>query len=214
MSATFRTLIAAFIVALASLGGALYLAHERSLQTGDAAFGGNGGLATVDLHALLATSQQGDAALLSTAFHRVEDTYYKPVTAQLLLNGERHELIDVLHQHKVRDPQIPELAATGDQSRDETLLNSNLKLAESTYGKQVGDALLTQAAIRGMLNALGDPYTTYLSPREISTLEESLRGGDFGGIGVYIVQDPRTKHVIVIPSRARPPTAPGSSRAT
>lgn len=204
MSATFRTLIAAFIVALASLGGALYLAHERSLQTGDAAFGGNGGLATVDLHALLASSQQGDAALLSTAFHRVEDTYYKPVTAQLLLNGERHELIDVLHQHKVRDPQIPELAATGDQSRDETLLNSNLKLAESTYGKQVGDALLTQAAIRGMLNALGDPYTTYLSPREISTLEESLRGGDFGGIGVYIVQDPRTKHVVVDPIEGTP----------
>ena len=55
-----------------------------------------------------------------------------------------------------------------------------------------------------MLNALGDPYTTYLSPREIDSLEESLKGGDFGGIGVYIVQDARTKQILVEPIEGTP----------
>jgi hypothetical protein len=63
---------------------------------------------------------------------------------------------------------------------------------------------LTQAAIRGMLNALGDPYTTYLSPAEINSLDESLKGGDFGGIGVYMVLDPRTKYVLVEPIEGTP----------
>jgi carboxyl-terminal processing protease len=205
LPATLRALTAALVVALASLGGALYLAHERDARTGDDLLqSGSGGLATLDLHALLARTRSGDQALLSTAFRRVEETYYKPVTAQLLLDGEQRELVATLRKHDVQHPQIPALSATGDQRQDAQLLNRNLQLAEATYGKSVGTVELTQAAIRGMLNALGDPYTTYLSPNEITSLEESLRGGDFGGIGVYIVQDPRTKRVIVDPIEGTP----------
>ena len=205
MPATFRVLTAAFVVALASLGGALYLGHERDVRgTSDAFRGGPGNLATLDLNSLLARSRAGDQALLSTAFHRVEEAYYKPVTAQLLLDGEQRELVSTLKAHAVHDPQIPAQYATGDERRDEQLLNQTLQLAETNYGKSVGNVALTQAAIRGMLNSLGDPYTTYLSPAEISSLEESLRGGDFGGIGVYIVQDPKTKRVIVDPIEGTP----------
>ena len=38
------------------------------------------------------------------------------------------------------------------------------------------------------MNSVHDPYTVYLSPREIQGLNESLSGGNFGGIGVYIYQ--------------------------
>jgi carboxyl-terminal processing protease len=203
LPAPFRALIAALVVALASLGGALYLGHERAFQGADI-LDGRGGLATLDLQSLLDRSRGGDAALLSTAFRKVEETYYKPVTAQLLLDGEQHELVATLKRHDVRNPQIPVVFATGDQHRDIALLSRNLQIAESTYGGAASNAELTQAAIRGMLNALGDPYTTYLSPSEISSLEESLRGGDFGGIGVYIVQDPRSKRVIVDPIEGTP----------
>ena len=204
MPAPFRALLAALVVALASLGGAFYLAHERGEhQTG--LLDEQGGLATLDdLRSLLQRSGGTDQALLTTAFRKVEETYYKPVTAQLLADGERHELVAILHKHNVRDPQIPPAYTTGDQRHDLALLNRNLALAESSYGGVATNAELTQGAIRGMLNALGDPYTTYLSPSEISSLEESLRGGDFGGIGVYIVQDPRSKRVLVDPIEGTP----------
>ena len=38
------------------------------------------------------------------------------------------------------------------------------------------------------MDSVKDPYTVYLSPREIQGLNEQLQGGNFGGIGVYIYQ--------------------------
>jgi carboxyl-terminal processing protease len=54
-----------------------------------------------------------------------------------------------------------------------------------------------------MLGGLGDPYTTYLSPQEINGLNEQLAGGNFGGIGVYIVKD-KQGNVIVDPIEGNP----------
>jgi len=197
-------LAAAFAIAVASLGGAVYLAHERADRASAALVGGGPGVAALDLRALLENSHGGDQRMLDNAFRQVEKTYYKPINAQTLLTGEQRELVAYLKAHKVLAPAIPHLVATGDEARDIRSLNRGLAGAQALYGKRTSNAELTQAAIRGMLSALGDPYTTYLSPTEISSLEEALKGGDFGGIGVYIVQDPRNKHVLVEPIEGTP----------
>jgi len=204
LSRTLRALAAAFLIAVASLGGALYLAHERVSRGAEAFEAPESGIAALDLQALLANAHGGDQRELDGAFRQVEKTYYKPIDAQTLLTGERKELVSYLKAHKVADPALPLLSATGDESKDIRSLNRDLEVAQSLYGKQTSNAELTQAAIRGMLDALGDPYTTYLSPREIDSLEESLKGGDFGGIGVYIVQDIRTKQILVEPIEGTP----------
>ncbi|MBC5809454.1 MAG: S41 family peptidase [Candidatus Eremiobacteraeota bacterium] len=207
MHSTIRLLIAAFLVAVAALGGALYLDHTRA--SGLDTFAGTGnGIASLDLKALLANPRAADQRMLDSAFRQVEKEYYRPVDAQVLLNGEQRELVAYLRKHKIASPSIPTGAANGDQSHDVRLLNRNLQLAQSQYGKLTSNAELTQAAIRGMLNALGDPYTTYLTPREISSLEDSLSGGDFGGIGVYIFQT-KAKQVVVDPIDGMPAVRAG-----
>jgi carboxyl-terminal processing protease len=201
----FRALTAAFVVALASLGGALYLAHERAGQTAEIVVEPGPGVASLDdLHALLMNPHAADQRMLDNAFRQVEKAFYKPVNAQTLLTGEQRELVTYLKHHKIADPAIPFSFANGDEAHDVQLLNRDLQLAQSQYGKVTSDAELTQAAIRGMLNSLGDPYTTYLSSSEINSLEESLKGGDFGGIGVYIEQDPRSKAIVVAPIEDTP----------
>jgi carboxyl-terminal processing protease len=60
-----------------------------------------------------------------------------------------------------------------------------------------------------MLKSLDDPYTVYLSAREIQALNEELQGGDFGGIGVYIGQDRKTHETIVSPIPDNPAIAAG-----
>lgn len=205
MNRTFRGLLAASVIALASLGGALYLAHEQPNRGFDTqALEGGAGMASLDLNALLSNPHLSDQRLLDNAFRQVEKAYYKPVDAQVMVSGERRELVAYLKKHNVGDPAIPSTAATGDEDSDLKLLNRNLRLAQTEYGAKTSNAELTQAAIRGMLNALGDPYTTYLSPAEISSLEESLKGGDFGGIGVYMVVDPRNKELLVEPIEGTP----------
>jgi carboxyl-terminal processing protease len=208
LSTTVRALAAAFAVALASLGGSLYLAHERQSNP-DAMSADSGlGLAAVDLRTLL-ENPNSDQGMLDSAFRQVENTYYKPIDASILLAGERKELLEYLHQHKISNPELPSRLATGDEGADLGALNDALADAEKRYGKSTSDVELTQAAIRGMLDSLGDPYTTYLSPNQINSLEESLKGGDFGGIGVYIVQDPKTKQVIVEPIDGTPAAKAG-----
>jgi carboxyl-terminal processing protease len=204
LTKTFRVLAATFIIAVASLAGALYLGHQYGGRDSQSVLEPGPGLATLDLHGLLQSSGSSDQRMLDNAFRQVEKAYYKPVNAQLLLSGEQHELVKYLKDHHIGGPAIPALSATGDETQDIHSLNRDLEVAQALYGRQTSQAELTQAAIRGMLNSLGDPYTTYLSPSEINSLEESLKGGDFGGIGVYIVQDPRNKQVLVEPIEGTP----------
>ena len=196
------------MLAVASLGGAIFLTHERAVNPVQA-FSEGGGVASIDLHALLANVGGGDQTMVDGAFRQVTRAYYKPVDAQTLLTGEQRELIAYLKKHGVAQPAIPLLTATGDETQDLAALNRDLEFAQTRYGKRTSGVELTQAAMRGMLSSLGDPYTTYLSPREINSLEESLKGGDFGGIGVYIVQDPRDKSILVQPIDGMPASRAG-----
>jgi hypothetical protein len=202
----FRALLAVLLIAITSLGGALFLAHERGDQADDSLVAG--AAAPLDLRALLDNAGGSDQRLLDLAFAKVEDVYYKPIAAQLLINGERQAITLYLKQNGIPDPQVPHFVATGDRERDGRLLDKNLELAESLYSKRVPATGLTDAAVKGMLDSL-DPYTTYLDADEINGLEESLRGGDFGGIGVYIGEDPSTKNVLVDPIEGTPAAKAG-----
>ncbi len=49
----------------------------------------------------------------------------------------------------------------------------------------VDDTLLMQGAIRGMLDSLGDPYTSYMDPVEYQEQQTPL-DGEYEGIGVWV----------------------------
>ncbi|MDQ6825596.1 MAG: S41 family peptidase [Candidatus Eremiobacteraeota bacterium] len=202
MPAKIRALFAALILTIVALIGALYLGFERGYQQAQLNVTSNG-VANLDLRSLLASGSPDDR-LLNFAFRRVEEAFYKPVMAQTLLSGEHEGLLAFLRYRTVHNPVLPPIYATGDQTRDEQRLRDQLLAAQNRYGGLVGKAELTQAAIRGMMNALNDPYTTYLSPHDIQGLQESLSGGNFGGIGVYIVQELKTNQIIVTPIESMP----------
>src|SRR5487761_2648877 len=83
-------------------------------------------------------------------------------------------------------------------------LKRTVDVVANRYHAVATKSVFTEVAVTGMLGGLGDPYTTYLSPSEIRALDEQLKGGDFGGIGVYIVQDPKTKTILVDPIEGNP----------
>ncbi|HZX68463.1 MAG TPA: S41 family peptidase, partial [Candidatus Elarobacter sp.] len=100
--------------------------------------------------------------------------------------------------------QVPKNMATGDRTRDLAILQRTLSSVQNRYADLAPKATYTQVALVGMLGGLGDPYTTYLSPQEIQGLDEQLRGGNFGGIGVYIVKDQKTGSIVVDPIEGNP----------
>jgi len=205
LTARTRLLSAAFVVAVAALGGAAYA--ERAAASPDAAqpivIGGGHQIIGLDIGTLLG---RGDPQrqMLALAYERVEHAYYKPVADQLMVAGEQKALTAFLKAKNVADPQVPRNTATGDRTRDLAILERTLTSVQTRYANLAPRATYTQVALTGMLGGLGDPYTTYLSPQEINGLDEQLRGGNFGGIGVYIVQDAKTGAILVDPIESNP----------
>ena len=87
---------------------------------------------------------------------------------------------------------LPTVIARGQPaSQDAAVAAALLTYAQQRYGNTLGAngrTELTEAALSGLMGSVKDPYTVYPAPREIQGLDESLKGGNFGGIGVYIYQ--------------------------
>ena len=80
---------------------------------------------------------------------------------------------------------------------DEYLANFYKSYEEivDNYYSSVDKSALIDAGIKGMLNYLGDPYTTYLDKNGTDSLKESL-SGTYEGIGVAITLN-SDKEVVV-----------------
>lgn len=206
MTARTRLLSAALVVALAAAGGAVYVSHESTSGLADATtITDIKGRQIVGLNlGDFLTRGDSDHQLIEMAYERVERAYYKPVADELLVSGEQKALANFLKTKKVASPEVPHSAATGDRTRDVAVLETTLASVQKRYATLAPHEQYTQVALAGMLGGLGDPYTTYLSPKEISGLDEQLQGGNFGGIGVYIVQDPRNGQILVDPIDGNP----------
>ncbi len=205
MTARTRFLSAALVVALAAFGGAAYADRADATDSSPPAFivGSGRQIVGLDLSTLLGGGDR-QRQLLALAYERVQHAYYKPVADQQLVGGEQKALTAFLKAKKVVDPQVPHNSATGERGRDLAILESTLASVQKRYATVAPKDVYTQVALIGMLGGLGDPYTTYLSPQEINGLDEQLRGGNFGGIGVYIVQDPKTGSILVDPIEGNP----------
>ncbi|MDE2573002.1 MAG: S41 family peptidase [bacterium] len=201
-----RALAALLVVVIASLSGAVIVQRERQAREAEQSvtIGTQNSVASVEIPDIFIHGSALDRRLLNASFQKIQSVYYKPVDDQVLVSGERNGLSEYLKTHGVAQPALPQLASTGDVTADQRVLDNVLQAAIDRYGKRFTDTVLMQQAIKGMLAGLKDPYTTYLTPDEIRQLEESLNGGDFGGIGVYIVQDPRSGQILVQPIENTP----------
>lgn len=151
-----------------------------------------------------------DAQLVAIALQELDRQYYKPVDPQAPLSGERQALLAYLHSRHI-SAALPVETATGVTQIDASRLDDELAYAQSHYGAQLhsgGDEALLEQALGGIMDSVNDPYTVYLSPREIQLLDETLQGGDFGGIGVYIYPM-RNRDVFVAPIDGMPAARAG-----
>jgi carboxyl-terminal processing protease len=205
MNLRIRALLGALVLVVAALAAAFVL-HERTIS-------GPAGIdvaTTGDLNGLFGEGVANGPQMAALAVHNVENQYYKPVDPQTLLTGERKGLADYLHAKKIVAGDVP--VGPGARSGDDAdRAAAELAFAQDRYAGKLGadgKEALSEAALRGMLASLQDPYTEYLSPREIQGLNESLSGGNFGGIGVYIYQL-KDRRIVVRPIDQMPAARAG-----
>lgn len=165
---------------------------------------------TGDLRDLFGSRAASGSTLVDIALRRLESDYYKQIEPETPIAGESAALHSFLAGKKVANPALPSVAANGNPRQDGQRAGDLLAFAQQHYAADVGPSGsddLTDAALRGLMNSVHDPYTVYLSPREIQGLNESLSGGNFGGIGVYIYQL-KDGRIVVQPIEDLPPRAP------
>jgi carboxyl-terminal processing protease len=203
MPARIRLLLAAAIVALSALGGALYA--ERAAA--DSSIVSDRPVAGLDL-SILTGPRDADRRVLQTAYEQVQHSYYEPVDAQRLLDGETKAL-NCLITNCIKTPAtagkgpLSPGRANGSSRHDLALIEGAIDTVSTRYPQAGSKEKITDAALSGMLGGLGDPYTTYLDPKAIRALDEELKGGNFGGIGVYIGKD-KSGAIVVDPIEGNP----------
>ncbi|GAV25621.1 carboxyl-terminal processing protease [Carboxydothermus islandicus] len=76
----------------------------------------------------------------------------------------------------------------------ETLLTV-IALIKSQYYQPVSTEKLINGAIKGMVEGLDDPYSTYLDPEQFKHLNEQITG-TFGGVGLIVTME--ENHIVVV----------------
>jgi carboxyl-terminal processing protease len=189
MTGKSRALTAVLIIGVLVVVGALYLAARAVHPPASAQ--------TLSVDTAIAAAHGGSLTengvpsidLFDRAISRLDTVYYKPFPPQTPFKGEHSALVDFLRAKHVAHPDVPTQTATGDPLQDAQRLNEVVSAVDKRYRKTLGSSAssdLTQAALMGVMDSVDDPYTVYLTPQQNQALTESLNGGDFGGIGVYI----------------------------
>ncbi|MGA9173156.1 MAG: S41 family peptidase, partial [Thermoactinomyces sp.] len=81
-------------------------------------------------------------------------------------------------------------------------LKKAFALIKTNYVHQVSDEQLIDGAISGMVNSLGDPFSTYMSPQQASQFQEDLKS-KFTGIGAEVTMK-NGRLTIVSPIKGSP----------
>lgn len=105
-----------------------------------------------------------------------------------LVNGALLEIKEYQKKQKLDSSFIREVPATLSAEDQIKKFNEMYGTLLTTYPK-ISKEQLSYAAIRGMMKSLKDPYTVFMDPREYKNLMEQMKGGSFGGIGIYIELD-------------------------
>jgi len=179
MTGKSRGLLAALVLLLVAAAGVLFFSYRYQAALARENSGSFTVATTGDLRALL-DSSDAQSQLITVAVRKLESSYYKPVAPDLPVTGEKIALTQFLAAKHIANVSL--------QGNDP---NAVLAYANAHYAAKLGldgPTQLTETALRGIMGSVKDPYTVYLSPKEIQGLQESLDGGNFGGIGVYIYQ--------------------------
>lgn len=80
-------------------------------------------------------------------------------------------------------PEVPENMEPGEA---EKFLEKAFEGFAEANPKSLEENWLAHRVIEGMVEGLGDRYTVFMDPEEYRRLKESMSGGNFGGVGIYI----------------------------
>jgi len=138
-----------------------------------------------------------DAREIATSFDYLTDNFYKKVDPQAVLDSIRAQLLGAMRTAGVKHADLAAMPANAAPAANVREIDREVEQAGGESQSKFSLHDLTYIALDGMMKSVNDRYTVFMTPKEFAGLNEGLDGGDFGGTGIVIQLDDKTKYVQV-----------------
>lgn len=170
---------------------------------------------TTGLLAILTSSASAETLERSrTAFKVVQNmltlvrTEYIEETPPSTIVSEAFKQLDKSLKQRKLVYTLPTVPPDLSPKDAEILLSSEFDKIAAKHPETLEKNWLAHRTIEGLVEGLGDKYTVFMDPEEFRQLKESMSGGNFGGVGIYIQIDKENSNRLTV---ARPiPDTPAS----
>ena len=138
-----------------------------------------------------------DAGELSTSYTYLTENFYKKVDPQVVLNSVRLTLLSAMRTAGVKHAELPAMQAGASAGTNVRDIDREIGDAARESSSKFSVHDLSYIALDGMMRSVNDRYTVFLSPKDFAGLNQGLDGGDFGGTGIVIQVDDKSKYIAV-----------------
>ena len=117
------------------------------------------------------------------------------------LNGAFDGIENLLEDERIEFDELAEIPFDNDLDADELFdefKQETQKIVKKFETEDLTEEDILNAALYGMLDTLNDPYTVYLNKKEYDRLNESMSGGNFSGVGIYIELDRENNNQLTV----------------
>ncbi|MBV9719073.1 MAG: S41 family peptidase [Candidatus Eremiobacteraeota bacterium] len=138
-----------------------------------------------------------DGGEIATGYGYLTDNFYKKVDDQALLDSIRAQLLAVMRTAGVKNAELPSMRVNDAPAANVREIDREIEQADSESKGKFSLHDLTYIALEGMMRSVNDRYTVFMTPKEFASLNQGLDGGDFGGTGIVIQSDDKSKYISV-----------------
>ena len=123
---------------------------------------------------------------VNESYRLLAKTYYKPVDVQTLVDAARSAIVDEGNKHHVR---VMLSDAPSPDNQDATIAWIDDAIATAAATAHTQPTSFAYAAMSAMAKAVGDRYTTFMTPDDYRAFNNALDPEKISGIGVLIAPD-------------------------
>ena len=138
-----------------------------------------------------------DAGEIATSYGYLTDNFYKKVDPQVVLDSIRTQLLAAMRTAGVKNAALPVVHASDGSTSNIRSIDREVEQAGLESKSKFSLHQLTYIALDGMMKSVNDRYTVFMTPKDFAGLNQGLDGGDFGGTGIVIQVDDKTKYISV-----------------
>lgn len=132
---------------------------------------------------------KASADIVHNVMTLVRAEFIDDVPPAKLVNGALTGIEKALDEKKLKIAKLDRAAEDANRQDAQKKFDDQFFQLLKDHPDLLDDNWLAYEAVKGMLNDLGDDYTVFMTPDEYRRLKESMSGGNFGGVGIYIQLD-------------------------